>query len=88
MAQLVEALRYNRKVTGLIPDSVIRIFNSHNPSSCIVALRSPQPLTEMITRNISWMVNLAGAGADSLPSFMCQLSRNMGASTSWPYLGP
>jgi hypothetical protein len=32
VAQLVEALRYKSKVTGLIPDGVIGIFHWYNPS--------------------------------------------------------
>jgi hypothetical protein len=38
-------------------------------------LGSTQSLTEMSTRNISWGVNLT--------TFMCWLSRNLGAPTSW-----
>ena len=50
-----------RKVAGLIPDDVIRIFHWHNPSGRIMALGSTQPLTEMSTRNFSWGVKAAGA---------------------------
>ena len=50
----------SRKVAGLIPDGVIRIFHWHNPSSRIMALGSTQPLTETSTRNISWGVKAAG----------------------------
>ena len=32
MVQLVEALRYNRKVAGSIPDGINGIFHWHNPS--------------------------------------------------------
>ena len=46
----------SRKVAGSIPDGVIGIFPSHNPSGRTVALGSTQPLTEMSTRNISWGV--------------------------------
>jgi len=42
-----------QKVTGSIPDGVIGIFHSHNPSGRTMALGSTQPLTEMSTRNIS-----------------------------------
>jgi hypothetical protein len=52
--QFVEALRYIRKVADSIPDSVIGIFHSHNPSGRTVALDTNLPLTEMSTRNISW----------------------------------
>jgi len=42
----------SRKVAGSIPESVDGIFHWHNPSGRTMALRSTQPLTEMITRNI------------------------------------
>ena len=45
-----------REVAGSIPDYVIGIFHWHNPSGRTVALESTQPLTEMSTRNISWVV--------------------------------
>jgi hypothetical protein len=45
-----------------------------------------QPLTEISTRNISWGVK--AAGADNLTTFMCRLSRNLGASNSWNPKGP
>jgi hypothetical protein len=41
------------------------------------------PLTEMSTRNISWGVNAAGAYGWQRTTFMCWLSRNLGASTTW-----
>ena len=50
MAQLVEEMRYK---PGSIPDRVIGLFNSHNPSGRTMAPRSTQTLTEMSTRNIS-----------------------------------
>jgi hypothetical protein len=40
----------SRKIEGSIPDGVIEIFLSHNPSGSTMALRSTQPLTEMNTR--------------------------------------
>jgi len=48
------------KVTVSIPDGVIGIFHWHNPSGRTMALGLAQPLTEMSTRNISW-VKAAGA---------------------------
>jgi hypothetical protein len=48
-----------------------------------VALESTQPLTETSTRNISWGVNVAGAYGWQPTTFMCWLSWNLGASTSW-----
>ena len=38
-----------------IPDDVTGIFHWHNPSGRTMALGSTQPLTEMSTRNISWV---------------------------------
>ena len=58
----------SRKVAGSIADGVIGIFHWHNPSGRTMALGSTQPLTEMSTRNIS---------------FMCRFPWNLGASTSW-----
>jgi len=42
------------KVMGSIPDGVIGIFHSVNPSSYTVALGLTRPLKEMSTRFISW----------------------------------
>ena len=46
-----------------------------------------QPLTEMSTRNISWGgergLRWPVRRADKLTTFICQLSWNLGASTSW-----
>ena len=49
------------KVAESIPDCVIGIFHWHNPSGLNMALGLTQPLTEMSTRNISWVVKAAGA---------------------------
>jgi len=51
---LVKHYAADRKVTGSIPDVVTVIFHWHNPSGCTMALGSTQPLTEMITRFISF----------------------------------
>jgi hypothetical protein len=48
-----------------------------------MALRLTQPLTEMSTRNSSWGKRQPVHRADNLTTFMCQLSWNLGASTSW-----
>jgi hypothetical protein len=73
----------NRQVADSIPDGVSGFFHWHNPVGRTMALGSTQPLTEMSTGNISWGVNAAGAMADNLTTFMCRLSGNLGASTSW-----
>jgi hypothetical protein len=62
VAQLVEALRYKSEGGG---------FNSrwyhwkfvqlHNPSGRNMSLGLTQPVTEMSTRNISWVIKAAGA---------------------------
>jgi hypothetical protein len=69
----------SRKVTGLIPDEVIRFFNSPNPSSRSMALRSTQPPTEMSTRNLPGGKGQPARKAGDL--IADRLSRN-GASTS------
>jgi hypothetical protein len=51
----------SRKVAGSIPDGVIGIFHRQNPSGRTMALELTQPVTELITRNISWVVKAAGA---------------------------
>jgi len=79
-------LRYwttSRKVVGSIPDGVIVIFHWHNPSGHTVALGLTKPLTEMSTRHISWGLRRPVLRADNLTTFMCRLSWNLGASTSW-----
>jgi hypothetical protein len=45
-----------------------------------MALVLTQLLIEMSTRNISWWIKTAGV---NLITFMCRLSWNLGASTSW-----
>jgi hypothetical protein len=61
VAQLVEALVTSRTVAGSIPDGVTGIVHSHNPSGHTMALGLTQQITEMSTRNISWVVKAAGA---------------------------
>ena len=73
----------SQKVAGLIPDGVIGIFYWYNPSSCTMALGLTQPLTEMNTRNIYWGYRQPVCRADNLTTFMCQMSWNLGAPTSW-----
>jgi hypothetical protein len=50
-------LRYfatNQWVAGSIPDDIMEFSIDINPSDRTIALGSTQPLTEMITRSISW----------------------------------
>jgi hypothetical protein len=76
----------SREVAGSIPDGVTGIFHLHNPFGRTMPLGLGRLLTEMSTRNISWV----GGGqrrpvsrADNLTCFMCRLSWNLGASTCW-----
>jgi len=54
-----------------------------NPSGRTMALGLTQPLTEMSTRNTSWGLRRPVRRADNLTTFVCRLSWNLGASTSW-----
>ena len=71
----------SQKVEGSVPNGVTEIFHWLNPFGHTTALGSKHPLTEISTSNISW--GGKGCRADNLTTFMCQLSRNLGASTSW-----
>jgi hypothetical protein len=71
------------KDAGSTPDGVIGIFHWHYPSGRTMALGLIQSLTEMSTRTISWGLRRPVRRADDLTTFMCRLSRNLGASTSW-----
>jgi hypothetical protein len=51
----------SRKVAGSIPDGVVGIFHSHNPSGRTKVLGSTQLVTELSTRNTSLAVKAAGA---------------------------
>jgi hypothetical protein len=85
-SQLVEALRYKPEGRGFDSRWCQWIFHWHNPVGRTMALESTQPLTEMSTRNISWGVNAARACGWQPTTFVCRLSRNLEASTSWnPY---
>ena len=63
----------SRGVTGSIPDGVPGIFHWHDPSGRTMALELTRPLTEMSTVFM----------ADNLTTFMCRLSWDLGAWTSW-----
>jgi hypothetical protein len=58
-------------------------FFIYNPSGRIMTLDATQPLIQMSTRNISWGQRRPVHRADNLTTFMCRLSLNLGASTSW-----
>ena len=55
VAQWLRNCATSWKVAGSIPDGVIGILLWHNPSSRTMALELTQPLTEISTRNISWV---------------------------------
>ena len=63
------------KVAGPIPSGVTGIFHWPNPSGRIMAPASTQPLLEINTKNISWVVK----AGDNLTTFLCQLSRCFGS---------
>ena len=54
MAQWLRHFATNGKAAGSIPDGVIGIFHSHNPSDRNMGLGSTEPATETSTRRISW----------------------------------
>jgi hypothetical protein len=62
----------SRKVAGLIPDGVIKFFDLPKPSSCNVALRSTQPLSEMSTTNFPGGKGRRARKTDNLNA-ICQL---------------
>ena len=69
---VVKTLRYKPTGRGFIPDGVIGIFQWHNLSCCVMALGSTQPLTEMITRCISWGLRRPVRKADNLTNILCR----------------
>jgi len=71
----------SRQVAGSILDIVIGIFHWHNPFGRTMALGSTQIPREMSTVNISCEVRRPVCRTDNLPTFMCRLSWNLGAST-------
>jgi hypothetical protein len=88
LVQLVETLHYKPEGRGSIPDSVIGIFQWHNPSGRTMALGSTQPLTEMSTRNIYWRLRRPVRRAENLTTFMCRLSWNVGSLNLLAPSGP
>jgi len=76
VAKLIEELRYKSEGRGF--DSLWYHLNFllTYPSGRTRALWSTQPGTDISTRNISW-----GGGEEA--TFMCRLTWNLGASTSW-----
>jgi len=78
------------QVTHSILNYVTGILHWHNPTGRIMALGSTQSLTQMSTRDISWVggFRVAMYRADNLTTFVCRLSRKQWASTSWNPSGP
>ena len=87
VAQWLRCCATNRKVAGSIPDGVIGIFHWLKPSGRTMALGLTQPVIEMSTTNISCVVKAAGVWGWQPYPFMCRLSLNLGASTSWQTQG-
>jgi hypothetical protein len=52
VAGRIRSIEKSNDLMGLSPDEVDFFFNLPNPSSCTMALRLTQPLTEMSTRKI------------------------------------
>jgi hypothetical protein len=61
VAHFVEALHHKLEGHGFNSPGVNGIFYWHNPFGHTVSVGSTQPLTEIITRNISWGVKAASA---------------------------
>jgi hypothetical protein len=69
---------------ALLLDVIIGIFHHFNPSAHIVALGLTQPLTEMSTRDTSWVLNMALCiGLTTLPHSCANYLEIRSASTSW-----
>jgi hypothetical protein len=66
MAQLVEALHYQPKVVGSVPNGVIGIFHLNDPSGCTMALR----LIRSVARLGVGGLESAGRTPDTLSHFM------------------
>jgi hypothetical protein len=73
----------SRKVAGSIPDGIIGIFLWHYPSGRIMALRRLGLLQKWVPVIFVGKWRRPVRRADSLATFMCRLSWNLGASTSW-----
>jgi ABC-type multidrug transport system fused ATPase/permease subunit len=89
VAQLVETLRYSRKVAGSMSDGVTRNFYWHISSGRTMTLGLTQPSN----RN-EYQAHFLGGKmrsvrvADNLTTFMCRMSWNLvGALTSWKTQG-
>ena len=62
---------------------IFGIFHRYNPSSSTLTLGSTQPVTEMSTRNISWVFRRPVLRADNFTIFICRFSWNLGTWTFW-----
>jgi hypothetical protein len=64
-----------------VPDEV-SFFNLPNPSSCTMALGSTQPVTKLAPGIFLGVKSGWHVGLTTLPPSVCQMSENVGASTS------
>ena len=88
MSTVVKHCATSRKVAGSFPDCVINIFHWRHPSSHPVTLGgSTRPLTEMITKDISWGKGGRCVGLTPLPPSCADCLEFLGASTSWSSKG-
>ena len=80
-------LRY-KPVVGSIAEGAIKIFHWHNLAGCTRAVGSTQPLKEMRPGKFLRGLRQRVRRADNLTVVICQISGNLGASTSWNPLQP
>jgi hypothetical protein len=91
-------LKYGKNKNPSIPQNIAIIFAQqfgntgvisvrYLLSLCFMAGKSLRDLTETSTRNISWGKRRPMRSANNHTTFMCRLSSNLGASTSWNLQG-
>jgi hypothetical protein len=63
------------KVAVSVPDKVIQFFNLSNPSNRTMVLGLTQPLTEMNTKNLTWVTRRRRVRLTTSPLSVNQLSK-------------
>jgi hypothetical protein len=79
VAQLVAAQRYKPAGHGFNSWWGHWIFQWLNPSNHTMALGLTQPMTEMNTRDASWVFRWPMRRSDDLTTYLCWLSGNPGS---------